>query len=404
MFKIFIRRPVLSIVVSLVIAFIGILSLSNLPITQFPSISPPKVNVIANYPGANNELLVKSVIIPLEQALNGIPGMKYIESNAGNDGEAELNVVFKLGTDPNVDAVNVQNRVSSATNKLPAEVIREGVKISREEPNILMYINLYSDDPKVDQGFLYNYFDINISPELLRVDGVGDLDILGTRNCLLLAREKEIKGMLQFSSCDSYGEVFSNQDLNAIDESFVGRLDPLADRSCYSMGKAAGESLCHAYALAYNLPVKILRIAHTYAPLMPLDDGRVFADFVGNALCGENIALNSDGSAERPLLYIVDAIRAYFRVLFLGKLGDAYNVAAEENTSIRMFAELVTKLAPYNGLHVIAKKEERQGYLQAPMKRIKISIKKLQALGYIQKHTLADGMQRVLKSYGKVRR
>ena len=82
----------------------------------------------------------------------------------------------------NVDAVNVQNRVSSATNKLPAEVIREGVKISREEPNILMYINLYSDDPKVDQGFLYNYFDINISPELLRVDGVGDLDILGTRN------------------------------------------------------------------------------------------------------------------------------------------------------------------------------------------------------------------------------
>ena len=88
--------------------------------------------------------------------MNGIPGMKYIESNAGNDGEAELNVVFKLGTDPNVDAVNVQNRVSSATNKLPAEVIREGVKISREEPNILMYINLYSDDPKVDQGFLYN--------------------------------------------------------------------------------------------------------------------------------------------------------------------------------------------------------------------------------------------------------
>ena len=100
MFKIFIRRPVLSIVVSLVIAFIGVLALFNLPVTQFPSISPPKVNVVANYPGANNELLVKSVIIPLEQALNGVPGMKYIESDAGNDGEAALNVVFKLGTDP----------------------------------------------------------------------------------------------------------------------------------------------------------------------------------------------------------------------------------------------------------------------------------------------------------------
>lgn len=113
MFKIFIRRPVLSIVIALVIAFIGILCLFNLPITQFPSISPPKVNVTADYPGANNELLVKSVIIPLEQALNGVPGMKYIESDAGNDGEAELNVVFKLGTDPNVDAVNVQKHDSA---------------------------------------------------------------------------------------------------------------------------------------------------------------------------------------------------------------------------------------------------------------------------------------------------
>ena len=182
MFQKFIRRPVLAIVVSLVIVFIGILSLFNLPITQFPSISPPKVNVVADYPGANNELMIKSVLIPLEQALNGVPGMKYIESDAGNDGEGEINIVFKLGTDPNVDAINVQNRVSAATNKLPPAVVREGVKISREEPNILMYINLYSDDPKVDQNFLFNYADINISPELARVDGVGDLDILGTRS------------------------------------------------------------------------------------------------------------------------------------------------------------------------------------------------------------------------------
>lgn len=213
MFKMFIRRPVLSIVVSLVIAFIGILSLFNLPVTQFPSISPPKVNVIANYPGANNELLVKSVIIPLEQSLNGIPGMKYIESNAGNDGEAEINVVFKLGTDPNVDAVNVQNRVSAATNKLPPEVIREGVKISREEPNILMYINLYSDDPKVDQGFLYNYFDINISPELLRVDGVGDLDILGTRNYAMRVWLHPDKMVAYGLSTDDVSEALEDQNI-----------------------------------------------------------------------------------------------------------------------------------------------------------------------------------------------
>lgn len=171
----------LSIVIALVITFIGLLSLEKLPVTQFPAISPPKVNITAEYSGANNELLIKSVIIPLEQALNGVPGMKYIESDAGNNGEGSINVVFNLGTDPIVDAMNVQSRVSAAINKLPPLVVREGVKISREEPNILMYVNLYSDDPHADQKFLFNYADINILPELKRVEGVGSADILGTR-------------------------------------------------------------------------------------------------------------------------------------------------------------------------------------------------------------------------------
>ncbi|MBP7374688.1 MAG: efflux RND transporter permease subunit, partial [Prevotella sp.] len=215
MFKKFIRRPVLAIVVSLVIVFIGVLSLINLPITQYPSISPPKVNVIANYPGANNELLIKSVVIPLEQVLNGVPGMKYIESNAGNDGEGEINIVFKLGTDPNVDAINVQNRVSAATNKLPPAVIREGVKISREEPNILMYINLYSNDPKADQKFLFNYADINISPELKRVDGVGDLDILGTRNYAMRVWLKPDKLTAYNLSADDVNQALEDQSIEA---------------------------------------------------------------------------------------------------------------------------------------------------------------------------------------------
>ena len=181
MFKKFIRRPVLSIVISLIIVFMGVLSLMKLPITQFPAISPPKVNITATYPGANNELLVKAVVIPLERSLNGVPGMKYMTSDAGNDGETSIQVVFDLGTDPNVAAVNVQNRVSSAVNKLPPLVVREGVKITREEPNMLMYINLYSDDPKADQKFLFNYADINVMSELRRVSGVGFADILGTR-------------------------------------------------------------------------------------------------------------------------------------------------------------------------------------------------------------------------------
>ena len=142
MFNRFIQRPVLSIVISLIIVFLGVLAITQLPVTQFPTISPPKVNVVADYPGANGELMVKSVLMPLEYALNGIPGMKYMESNAGNDGEAEIQVVFNLGTDPNIAALNVQNRVAAVINKLPPLVVREGVKISRQESNMLLYINL----------------------------------------------------------------------------------------------------------------------------------------------------------------------------------------------------------------------------------------------------------------------
>ncbi|AZA79415.1 efflux RND transporter permease subunit [Chryseobacterium sp. G0186] len=215
MFKKFIRRPVLSIVISLIIVFLGILSLVKLPVTQFPSISPPKVNITAEYPGANNELLIKSVVIPLERGLNGVPGMKYMTSDAGNDGEASIQVVFDLGTDPNVAAVNVQNRVSSVVNKLPPLVVREGVKITREEPNMLMYINLYSDDPKADQKFLFNYADINVMSELRRVSGVGFADILGTREYAMRIWLKPDRLTAYNISADEVMESLNDQSLEA---------------------------------------------------------------------------------------------------------------------------------------------------------------------------------------------
>lgn len=215
MFKKFIRRPVLSIVISLIIIFLGVLSLVKLPVTQFPSISPPKVNITAEYPGANNELLIKSVVIPLERGLNGVPGMKYMTSNAGNDGEASIQVVFDLGTDPNVAAVNVQNRVSSVVNKLPPLVVREGVKITREEPNMLMYINLYSDDPKADQKFLFNYADINVMSELRRVSGVGFADILGTREYAMRIWLKPDRLTAYNISADEVMEALNEQSLEA---------------------------------------------------------------------------------------------------------------------------------------------------------------------------------------------
>jgi HAE1 family hydrophobic/amphiphilic exporter-1 len=215
MFKRFIHRPVLSIVISLIIVFMGALSLVKMPVTQFPSISPPKVNVVAEYPGANNELMIKSVMIPLERALNGVPGMKYMASDAGNDGEGTIQIIFNLGTDPNQASLNVQNRVASVVNKLPPLVVREGVKISREESNMLMYINLYSTDSLADQKFLFNFADINLLSELRRVDGVGFADILGNREYAMRIWLKPDRLLAYKISADEVMEALSAQSLEA---------------------------------------------------------------------------------------------------------------------------------------------------------------------------------------------
>jgi HAE1 family hydrophobic/amphiphilic exporter-1 len=215
MFNKFIHRPVLSIVISLLITFLGALAIMQLPVTQFPSISPPKVNVTAEYPGANGELMIKSVIIPLERAINGVPGMKYMASDAGNDGEASIQVVFNLGTDPNQASINIQNRVASVVNKLPPLVVREGVKITREESNMLMYINLYSKDPHTDEKFLFNFADINLLSELKRVDGVGFADILGNREYSMRIWLQPDRMLAHKISADEVLKALDEQSLEA---------------------------------------------------------------------------------------------------------------------------------------------------------------------------------------------
>ncbi|WP_158829229.1 efflux RND transporter permease subunit [Mucilaginibacter lacusdianchii] len=215
MFNKFIQRPVLSIVISLIIVFLGVLSITHLPVTQFPSISPPKVNITAEYPGANGELLIKSVVIPLERAINGVPGVKYMASDAGNDGEATIQVVFNLGTDPNQASVNIQNRVASVVNKLPPIVVREGVKVTREESNMLMYINVYSKDPHMDQKFLFNFADINILSELKRVNGVGFADILGNREYAMRIWLKPDRMLAYKISADEVMKALDEQSLEA---------------------------------------------------------------------------------------------------------------------------------------------------------------------------------------------
>jgi HAE1 family hydrophobic/amphiphilic exporter-1 len=215
MIKKLISRPVFSIVISIVIVLLGLLSLIQLPVTQFPSVSPPKVNIVAEYPGANAELMIKAVVIPLERALNGVPGVKYIASDAGNDGACSITVVFKLGTDPNIASVNVQNRVAAVNNKLPPQVIKEGIKISREESNMLMYVNLISKDSNLDVNFLYNYADINLLSELKKIDGVGFADILGNREYAMRVWLKPDRMVAYNISADEVLQAIDEQNLEA---------------------------------------------------------------------------------------------------------------------------------------------------------------------------------------------
>lgn len=181
MFNKFIHRPVLSIVISILIIFMGILAISSLPISQFPSIAPPQVNVFIAYPGASADVLVNSVLIPLEKSINGTPGMKYMTSDATSAGEATIQVVFDLGTDPSQAVVNVKNRIEQVANRLPELVQREGLIVTPMQPNMLMYVNLYSKDKNADEKFLYNFASVNILPELQRLKGVGRSQILGSR-------------------------------------------------------------------------------------------------------------------------------------------------------------------------------------------------------------------------------
>lgn len=181
MFNIFIRRPVLAIVISLVIIFMGVLAINTLPKSQFPLIAPPMVIVRASYPGASAKVLTESVLIPMEQAVNGVPGMKYMTSDATSAGECNIQIIFHLGTDPNQAVVNVNNRIAQVLNRLPPLVQREGVIVNRQQPNMLMYVNLYSKDTTADMKFLFNFAGVNMLPELQRITGVGQARILGSR-------------------------------------------------------------------------------------------------------------------------------------------------------------------------------------------------------------------------------
>ncbi|UKB85185.1 efflux RND transporter permease subunit [Chryseobacterium sp. MEBOG06] len=181
MVEMFIRRKVLSLVISIVFVLLGIMALLKMPITQFPDIVPPSVTVTAKYTGANAEVSANAVALPLERAINGVPGMTYMSTVTSNDGLTLIQVFFEVGTDPDVAAVNVQNRVTTILDELPEEVIRAGVTTEKEVNSMLMYLNITSTDPSQDEQFIYNFTDINVLQELKRIDGVGRAEIMGQK-------------------------------------------------------------------------------------------------------------------------------------------------------------------------------------------------------------------------------
>ncbi|MBI1348003.1 multidrug transporter [bacterium] len=181
MFAKFLHRPALAIVISLLILLMGGLSIISLPISQFPDVAPPSVVVSISFPGASAKILVDSTLVILERALNGVPDMRYMTSAGTSAGEAAIMITFEPGTDPNVAVLNVNNRIQMVKNQLPPIVEREGIVVMQNMTSMLMYVNVYSTDPNVDQNFLYNYVSANLLPEIQRINGVGRAQILGNR-------------------------------------------------------------------------------------------------------------------------------------------------------------------------------------------------------------------------------
>lgn len=182
MFRKFIERPILSSVISIIIVILGVLGLISLPIEQYPDIAPPTIRVSANYTGASAETVLKSVVVPLEEQINGVENMIYMNSSASNNGTASIEVSFKQGTNPDMAAVNVQNRVSRASSILPSEVTRSGVSVAKRQPSMLLIFSLYSENGEYDETFLQNYAKINLLPQIQRVNGVGDAMVFGGKD------------------------------------------------------------------------------------------------------------------------------------------------------------------------------------------------------------------------------
>ncbi|CAM1371071.1 Efflux pump membrane transporter BepG [Tenacibaculum litoreum] len=231
----FIERPVLSTVISIIIVILGVLSLTQLPVTQYPDIAPPTVQVTASYPGASAETILESVIVPIEEQINGVEGMTYMTSTASNTGTASIQVFFEQGYDPDIAAVNVQNRVARANALLPSEVTRAGVITAKQQNSALLYAAIFSTNPEYDDVFIQNYLNINVKPELQRVSGVGAVNVFG-------AKDYSMRVWLDPAKMASY-KLEPREVIAAINEQSL-------EAAAGSLGQNSGESF--EYVIKYK--------------------------------------------------------------------------------------------------------------------------------------------------------
>ncbi|MCW5889705.1 MAG: efflux RND transporter permease subunit [bacterium] len=295
----FTRRPVLAIVISIVVVLLGAIAMVRLPVALFPNVAPPEVNVTVEYTGASAETVAKAAVFKLERAINGVPGMKYMSSDMGNDGVGIVQVLFQTGTDPDVAAINVQNRVNAVMGELPAEVIRNGVKIAKEENAMLLYFSITSSNPEHDQKFLYNFADLNVLAELKRIPGVGYADILG-------AKEYAMRIWLKPDRMQAY-QVAAEDVLTALEaynvEAAPGKIGENSDRGHTPLqytityaGKFGSEAQYGDIPLRATADGQILRIKDvaevefgtTYFDVEAKFDGRPAAAILLKQLPGSN--------------------------------------------------------------------------------------------------------------------
>lgn len=210
----FIDRPILSMVISVVILVAGLIGLYALSVEQYPDIAPPTIRVSTTYSGANAEAVQKSVIVPLEEAINGVENMTYMTSTASNTGSAEITVYFKQGTDPDMAAVNVQNKVSTATSLLPAEVTKVGVTTMKRQSSMLMIFGLYSPKGTYDETFLTNYLNINVKPQLQRISGVGEVNVMGGDCAMRIWLKPDVMAQYELEPADVEAAL-SSQNIEA---------------------------------------------------------------------------------------------------------------------------------------------------------------------------------------------